>query len=258
MVSPTHRKLLWFVYGACVLGLGFPAFTGIPVFLGLLSGAVLGGVAWALRARRLTVLSASASALVTTGAALRFITDELGPFTYPVLNPAFWLFQIGWLVLFIGALRFVLGPRVVLAVASVVTLAVFVVGARAITFPFNGYVSVYLLMPTAQQFIAGKPNAGYVHTDVAGDHRILVVTRTSSSGRETYWAWISSGTSKEQGVKRCGGWIALRVPFFTSSDTDWPCFVVDEGPDRPQRNLRSGANVIEFDADDGKRLRVEW
>jgi len=198
-------------------------------------------------------LSISAAVLVTTGAALRFISDELGPFTYPLLNPTFWLFQIGWLVLFIGVLRFVLGPRVVLAVASVVTLGLFVVGARAITF-HNSYVSVYLLVPTARQSIDDKPNAGYVHTLVADNARTLVVT---SSRADTYWVWVSSGNPKDSGIIRCRRWTAPRLPFFSTSDVDQPCMAGEANPLRPTRLLVSGANVIEFTAD-GKRWRVEW
>jgi hypothetical protein len=150
-------------------------------------------------------------------------------------------------------LRFVLGPRVVLAVASVVTLGVFVVGARAITF-HNSYVSVYLLLPTARQSIDGRPNAGYVHTLVAGNARTLVIT---SSRADTYWVWISFGDPKDSGIRRCRGWTAPRFPFFSTSDEDWLCMAGEANPVRPTRLLASGANVIEFTADD-KRWRVEW
>jgi hypothetical protein len=61
MVSPTNTRLLWCAYALCILGLGFPALIGIPLFLWLLSAAVLGGVVWALRAPRHVALSISAA-----------------------------------------------------------------------------------------------------------------------------------------------------------------------------------------------------
>jgi hypothetical protein len=260
MVKLTHGWLFSVGYGACVVGLGFPAYTGVSLFLVFLSAVVVGSMVWAIRAQRLVVLVASAVVLITTLVALNVITDELGRFTDLLLIPAFWFSLIGWLVLFIGILRLVFGRKVVMVVASVVTIAVFIASARIITMSPSGYVTRYLVMPTAQQTVAGKRSNGYVHTLSWDVNRILVITRRRFGRKETYWAWTSSGKRRDSGVIRCDDWTAPQFPVFSTSDVYQPCFHFGEGPkpETPNRKLVSGSNFVEFDSDDFKRIRVEW
>jgi len=127
--------------------------------------------------------------------------------------------------------------------------------------PNAAYVTNYLIMPTARLFVAGKPDSGYVHTDAGDSIRILVVTRRLVLRQaETYWVWISSDQRRDSGVVRCEGWTAPQFPSFITSDIYEPCSPVGERPrpKPPDRKLVSGSSFVEFTADDGKRVRVDW
>src|SRR5689334_22987353 len=83
------EPLFWIAFALCVIGLGFPAYTGITIFLILLSGTILGSIWSALRARRVVVLGVGTVLVATTKLLLGIVTDQLGWLTFPLLILAF-------------------------------------------------------------------------------------------------------------------------------------------------------------------------
>jgi hypothetical protein len=258
-------KQFWIGLGTCVVGLGFAAYTGPSVFLIFLAGAILGSVWWALRARRLVVLVGGCLVLAATALLSNVVTDQLGFLTDTVLVPAYCLFLIGWPVILIGVLRLVFGKKTVLAITALLMLILFGFAVRVIWKPPSGYVETHLLLPTARLWVAGKRSNGYVHTlswdNKWGDsNRIVVVTRRLLGHGETYWVWFSWGRRRGSGITRCDEWTAPQFPVFMTTDVYQPCFHFDERPRPapPDRKLLVGPNFAEFNADDGKRMKVVW
>ncbi len=75
MVIPSHETIFAdpkmtrpFLVGCglCIVGLGFSAYAGVPIFLIFLSATFLNSVLWALGAGRVVVLVGSAAVLATT------------------------------------------------------------------------------------------------------------------------------------------------------------------------------------------------
>jgi hypothetical protein len=204
------------------------------------------------------VFSGSAVAVAASWLVRELVTDQLGPFTDVVIVPAFWFSFIGWLTLFIGMLRLVMSQRRVAICTAVLTAGIFGLAVRSIFFPPCCYVNQHLIMPTARLSVAGRRTNGYSHlNDWRGD-RLMVVTRHRSNGDETYWVWLSR-LRTAVGATRCAGWSAPPLPVFLTTDVYQPCFSVEGPPTKgPPRNIASGASFVEFTADDGKRIRLDW
>src|SRR4051812_32200731 len=141
-------------------------------------------------------------------------------------------------------------------------IVVLVAGLVMIREVFFGYTTYLFIVPTAKLFVDGKPEQGWLHRGNNG--KILIVTRTASGKRESYW--VQYRGEKGASVRSCDGWRAGGFPLIAIGDANPPCFsmVADPGTEarpneRPQRRLPLfGARFVEFIADNGDRLKVIW
>jgi len=124
----------------------------------------------------------------------------------------------------------------------------------------SNYFSVFFIAPSAKVYNGGKRVSGWIHE--CSKCRAYILTRNDRDKRESYW--ISLGEKKPGSVRSCDDWAASRFPVIMIGDVNPPCFsfvIVDEHnppPKTPSRDSVFGNRSVEFNADDGSRIRAEW
>lgn len=122
---------------------------------------------------------------------------------------------------------------------------------------FSQYTSWYFRVPNVQLTVDGKTAQGWLHR--GNRNGTLFLTRRDNLVVESYLILPSRGV-----VWSCGAWTAPRIPAFPIGDVNPPCWTLSTEdnlstkPIRPARNLTVGTKLLEFTADDGKRIRVSW
>jgi hypothetical protein len=229
--------------------------------------AAVSVVAWAFRTRKVVAVYVGGAVLATTGLALGAVTDEFGTLTWFLVYVLLSLSLVSGLVLLCGMGRLLMCVgatlREVLVVLGCVATGFVALGTLASFYSTqNGYMQWYFMQPTARLTVAGTGNGGYIHRleNSGGTH--VIVTRRMPWRGDTYW--IALPKNHRPTMKRCGDWTAPRFPVISIGDVNPPCLGFSFGdeprarPEPPERNLMTGDRYIEFTADDGKRLRVEW
>jgi hypothetical protein len=144
--------------------------------------------------------------------------------------------------------------------ASVLLTAVLLAWATA-----RGNFTWFVLARDARLSIGGKAAQGRVFQGHGKMYnrswQTVIVTRNANGGRQSYWIELPSNWSRGS-VSGCRSWNPPRLPWFPVSIFTSPCcFVVPENeprPEPPKRDLKTGPTSVEFNADDGRRVRAEW
>src|SRR5205085_732068 len=137
--------------------------------------------------------------------------------------------------------------------------ALFVLGTPASIYSTaQAYTSWYFMIPAATLTVDGKHNSGYVHlANAGGQGRDIVVTLRQRWNSESYKVMVP--TNEKPSISESS--TAPRLPIFAVGDVIYqPLWTSEQKPhiDRPDRRLLTGSNSVEFTANDGKRVRVNW
>ena len=146
--------------------------------------------------------------------------------------------------------------RKLLRTAAIV--AVVLVALLGIREAFFGYTAYFVIVPGAKVFTDGRPSAGWLHR--GGKGQLLIVTRTASGRRESYW--VNRPEEKAGSVRACGDWVAPRLPLIAIGHANPPCMFIEgaliEDSSPSPRPPVFGSRFVEFTAEDGARVRAVW
>ena len=223
---------------------------------------------WCSRKPVIVIIITAACTALTTGVALATVTEGFRIMTPFVTFVLLSVLIVSVLLLLLTILRWLFGlgeiTRSILAFFGYWIAVFLCLGTVASIYSTShGYTSWYALLPTARINLKGKPNSGYVHWADGGEfgYNLVVTTKEPWSGT-TYWIVVPVG--HHPSMRRCGRWTAPRLPVFAIGDVNPPCLIFGEGDEslnaeeQDRRNLVVGSGFVEFTADDGKRVKVEW
>jgi hypothetical protein len=123
----------------------------------------------------------------------------------------------------------------------------------------------FFLLPFATLEENGAKTSGYVYANSYRFNRVshLLITRRESHRRHSYLASLEDGHGGPF-VLDCEDWIAPHVLLFMFPDVNPPCIhwyaaedVLPE-PKAPKRSVKVESRLLEFTANDGKRVSVRW
>jgi hypothetical protein len=123
----------------------------------------------------------------------------------------------------------------------------------------------FFLLPFASIKEDGMNGSGYVYANSYRSSRVtsLLVTRQELGQKHSYLLSVENDHGGP-GVMDCDEWTPPQAPFFMFPDVNPPCihwFAAEESPPEPKtptRNLILGKQSIEFTANDGKRVAINW
>lgn len=123
----------------------------------------------------------------------------------------------------------------------------------------------FFLLPLATLEENGVKSSGYVYGNSYRPKRVssLLITRQESDRRHSYLASIDNNHGGPV-VLDCEDWTAPHAPLFMFPDVNPPCIHwyaaedVPPAPRTPKRNVKVETQLVEFTANDGKRVRVRW
>jgi hypothetical protein len=125
----------------------------------------------------------------------------------------------------------------------------------------------FFLLPFATIEENGRRVGGYVYANSYESKRVthLVVTRSESGQRHSYFAWIEDDPHHVAPVVfDCEDWTSPLLPLFMFPHVNPPCVKlyaaedVPSPPKTPKRDVKVKRRSVEFTANDGRRVTVRW